>query len=153
MYRTMILTFVLASALAAVPPGGGSAPGEPQQPQAPAPPPATMGNGPATAASPNPAMLAQAKAAFAQLQSGNVDRTTLDSQMNAALTDDKLNAVKSAIGSLGTPTSFVELRSGSQDGYPFAVYAVTFANGTKLNFIFALDAQGKIGGMQLTPPQ
>jgi hypothetical protein len=87
------------------------------------------------------------------LQSGNVDRSALNAQMNTALTDDKVTAVKTAIGSLGAPTSFVQLRTGTESGYPYAVYQVTFANGTKLNFVFALDAQGKIAGMQLTPPQ
>jgi hypothetical protein len=154
MNRSIILALLVATTIAATPPSGGTA-GQPLPPSEPGPPPVTgttFSSG-ASAPTPNDAMLGRAKTAFAQLQSGTLDRSTLDEQMNAALTDDKVGAVKAAIGSLGTPVSFVEIRTGSQGGYPFAVYALTFANGTKMDLIFALDGQGKIAGMQLIPPQ
>lgn len=151
MTRLMLLTLVLASSLAAAPPGTGTGPMQPQQPPA-APPPPAMTGGTSPAASPNPALLAQAQRAFAQLQSGNIDRTQLDSQMNAALTDDKIASVKSAIGPLGAPASFVPLRGGMNGTDTYAVYLVTFAGGTKFDFVYAVDAQGKVAGMQLTPP-
>jgi hypothetical protein len=103
--------------------------------------------------SPDPAMLARAKAAFAQLQSGKIDRTLLSSEMNAALTDDKLAAVKGAIGNLGTPVSFEQQRAGTQGDVRYAVYLVTFLNGPRLNFLFGVDPQGKVAGMRLLPTQ
>lgn len=152
MNRSILLSLVVATTMAATPPSSGNQGQMP--PSEPGPPPVTgttFGNGPATQ-TPNDARLKRAQTAFAQLQSGTLDRSTLDAQMNAALTEDKVSAVKAAIGTLGTPTTFVEIRTGSQGGYPYSVYALTFANGTKMDFIFALDAQGQIGGMQLTPP-
>lgn len=155
MHRTIILGLLMAATLAATPPTGG-APGQPLPPSEPGPPPATgttINNAPSYTTNTNDAMLARAKTAFDQLRAGSLDRSTLDAQMNAALTDDKVSEVKAAIGALGAPSSFVEIKSGSQGGFPYAVYALTFGNGAKLNFIFSLDAQGKIAGMQLTPPQ
>jgi hypothetical protein len=35
----------------------------------------------------------------------------------------------------------------------YDVYLVTFANGTKLNFLIAVDGHGKIAGMRLMPNQ
>lgn len=153
MNRITMLVLLLAGTLAATPPMAGANGSQPIPPSEPAPPPMTNAlpaAGAPVAAAPK---LAQAKAAFAQLQSGSLDRSMLDTQMNAALTEDKVSAVKAAIGPLGTPATFVEVRTGTQGGYPYGVYLVTFANGTKVNFVFALDNQGKIAGMQLTPPQ
>ncbi len=155
MIRTTLLLLVLfASTIAAVPPGGASV-GQPQAPPpAPAPPPlAPMPAQTAATPSPDPAMLARAKAAFAQLQSGKIDRTQLSPEMNAALTDDKLAAVKGAIGNLGTPVSFEQQRTGTQGDVRYAVYLVTFLNGPRLNFLFGVDPQGKVAGMRLLPTQ
>jgi hypothetical protein len=156
MTRNMLLVLVLyASTIAAVPPGGNTTVTQPQQPP---PPPAAppLAPGPATTAatpSPDPAMLARAKNEFAQLQAGKIDRTTLTTQMSTALTDDKLAIVKTSIGNLGTPVSFDQQRAGTQGDVRYAVYVVTFANGTKLNFLIGVDGQGKIAGMQLMPNQ
>lgn len=153
MNRSITLALLIATSIAATPPSGGSS-NQQMPPSQPGPPmQGTTVNGGPSAPNPNDAMLARAKTAFAQLQNGTLDRSTLDAQMNAALTDDKVSAVKATIGTLGTPTSFVEVRSGTQGGYPYTVYALTFANGTKMGLIFAVDAQGQIAGMQLTPPE
>jgi hypothetical protein len=157
MIRTTLLAMALcASTIAATPPGTGTSM-PPEQPPAAAPPPlapapATTG-APTASPSPDPAMLARAKAEFAQLQSGTVDRATLTVEMSTALTDDKLATLKSAIGSLGAPVSFEQQRSGTQGGVRYTVYLVAFANGAKLDFIFAVDGQGKIAGMRLMPNQ
>jgi hypothetical protein len=108
---------------------------------------------PAVTPSPDPAMLAQAKNVFAELQSGKLDRTTLTTEMSAALTDDKLATVKSSIGTLGAPVSFEQEHAGTQSGVRYGVYLVTFSNGAKLDFLIGLDGQGKIAGMRLTPMQ
>ena len=52
-----------------------------------------------------------------------------------------------------TPVSFDQQRSGTQGDVRYDVYLVTFANGTKLDFLIAVDGQGKIAGMRLMPNQ
>lgn len=101
---------------------------------------------PAPAAS--AAMLNRAKSVFAQLQSGKVDRSQLTPQMNAA-SDAQLKSVQSSIAH-GSPASFEQQQSFSQGGYTYAIYLVTFADGSKVNFVFALDSQGKVAGMRVT---
>lgn len=158
MIRTTLLAIALfGSTIAAVPPGGGTIM-QPQQPPEPAVPPPVAPMPAATAAptatpSPDPAMLARAKTAFAQLQSGKIDRTTLTTEMSAALTDDKVASVESSIGNLGAPVSFDQQRTGTQGDVRYAVYLVTFRNGAKLNFLIGVDAQGKIAGMRVMPAQ
>lgn len=154
MIRTSLLVAVLASTIAATPPGtggtGGTAGTMPTSPPAPAP----LAPAPeASSQTVDTALLARAKSSFAQLQSGNIDRSTMSTDMNTALTDDKVAAVKSAIGSLGAPVSFVQQKTLSQGGSNYGVYLVTFANGTKFDFIFAVDGQGKVAGMRITPAQ
>ena len=159
MIRNMLLILGLyASTIAAVPPGGTTTVTQPQQPPpAPAPPPLApmpaVTAAPTATPSPDTAMLARAKNEFAQLQSGKIDRTTLTTEMSTALTDDKLAALKVAIGNLGTPVSFDQQRAGTRGDVRYAVYLVTFANGTKLDFLIGIDGQGKIAGMQLMPNQ
>jgi hypothetical protein len=157
MIRTTLLLLVLfASTIAAVPPGGATV-GQPQEPPpAPAPPP--LAPIPAQTAAtpspaPDPAMLAKAKNEFAQLQSGKIDRAMLTTEMDTALTDDKVASVKSSIGSLGAPVSFVQQRTGTQGDVRFAVYLVTFTDGSRLDFLIGLDGQGKVAGMRLLPTQ
>ena len=96
----------------------------------------------------NTAMLARAKAAFAQLQAGKVDRTQLTPQMNTA-SDAQFKSVQSSIAH-GPPVSFAQQQSFSQGGNTYAIYLVTFADGSKVNFVFALDSQGKVSGMRVT---
>ncbi|MFY9720286.1 MAG: hypothetical protein WAK16_11670, partial [Candidatus Cybelea sp.] len=88
-----------------------------------------------------------------QLQAGVVDRAALTTDMNAALTDDKLATVKGAIGSLGTPVGFDQQSAGTQGDSKYALYLVRFANGQKIDFIFAVDSKGRISGMRLAPAQ
>ncbi len=155
MIRNMLLVLALyASTIAAVPPGGNANVTQPQQPPpVPAAPPLAPMPAATATPSPDPAMLARAKNEFAQLQSGKIDRTTLTTEMSTALTDDKLATLKGAIGNLGTPVSFDQQRTGTQGDVRYTVYLVTFANGTKLNFLIAVDGQGKIAGMRLMPNQ
>jgi hypothetical protein len=103
--------------------------------------------------SPDPAMLDLAKSEFAQLQSGKIDRTLLTTEMSAALTDDKVASVKSSIGNLGAPVSFEQQRTGTQGDVRYAVYLVTFTNGSKLDFLIGVDGQRKVAGMRLLPAQ
>jgi len=155
MIRTTLLLLVLvASTIAAAPPSGGPNQQQQQAPPAPAPPPlAPMPSQTGATPSPDPAMLALAKNEFAQVQSGKIDRTLLSTEMSAALTDDKVATVKSSIGSLGAPVSFEQQRTGTQGDVRYAVYLVTFTNGSKLDFLIGVDGQGKVAGMRLLPAQ
>jgi len=103
---------------------------------------------PSPAPSANAAMRKRAEAAFAQLQAGKVDRSQLTPQMNAA-SDAQFKSVQASIAH-GAPTSFEQQQSFSQGGYTYAVYLVTFSDGAKVNFVFALDSQGKVAGMRVT---
>ena len=90
---------------------------------------------------------------FAQVQGGKIDRTTLTTDMNTLLTDDKVAIVKGAIGNLGAPVSFEQQHAGTQGDVHYAIYLVTFANGTKVDFLMGVDGQGKIAALRLTPAQ
>ncbi len=103
---------------------------------------------PSPAPAANATMLTRAKAVFAQLQAGKVDRSELTPQMGAA-SDSELKAAQSSIAR-GSPVSFEQQQSFSQDGYTYAVYVVTFADGSKVDFVFAVDSQGKVAGMRVT---
>jgi hypothetical protein len=157
--RNMLLVLALyASTIGAAPPGGMTTVTQPQQPP---PPPAAPPYAPVPAAtsaptatpSPDPALLVLAKNEFSQLQTGKIDRTTLTTDMSTLLTDDKLATVKSGIGNLGAPVSFDQQRAGTQGDVRYAVYLVTFANGTKADFLIGVDGQGKIAALRLTPAQ
>jgi hypothetical protein len=149
----MLTTFfgaaLLAATIAAVPPAV-QPPGGPQ-PQPGGPPQPAYAPTPAPTA--DPAMLARAKNWFAQLQAGKLDRSQLSTTANAALTDAKIATVSQAIASLGAPTSFAQTNAGQQGNVSYAMYLLTFGNGTKLNFFFAVDSQGKVEGLQIGQPQ
>lgn len=95
-------------------------------------------------------MLARAKNWFNELQTGKVDRTQLTPQMNAALTPGQVSSAQATIAKLGTPVTFEQVQTMSQGGFNYAVYLVTFGDGTKLNFIFAVDGSGNVAGLRLT---
>jgi hypothetical protein len=101
---------------------------------------------------PNPQMLAKAKHWFAQLQSGHIDRTQLESNANANMSPSTLSSAKQMVGSLGTPVSFVQQRAGTQGNISYAIYLLTFKNGEKIDFLFALDSEGKVASLGLGSP-
>ena len=115
----------------------------------------TYAPGPAATAagSPNPAMLAQAKSVFAQLQAGKVNSSELATNgPNGNMTDATVANAQKMVGGLGPPVSFVQERSTTQGGVSAAIYQVTFKNGQKVDFLFAIDSQGKVEGMSLGTP-
>jgi D-alanyl-D-alanine carboxypeptidase len=96
------------------------------------------------------AVTARAKDWFHQIQTGKVDRSQLDDKMNAALTDSIVAQVSAQIAPLGDPSAFTlskKLTKGSVTGY---VFAVTFPSVT-IYETFALDPDGKIAGLFITP--
>ncbi|MBV8344188.1 MAG: hypothetical protein JO190_04220 [Candidatus Eremiobacteraeota bacterium] len=104
---------------------------------------------PSPAPAANATMLSRAKAVFAQLQAGKIDRSELTPQMSAAATDAQLKGAQSSIAR-GSPVSFQQEQSFSQAGNTYAVYLVTFSDGSKVNFVFAVDSEGKVAGMRVT---
>jgi hypothetical protein len=53
---------------------------------------------------------------------------------------------------LGPPVSFVQQQANTQGTVSAAIYVVTFKNGEKVDFLFAVDSQGKVQGMSLGTP-
>jgi hypothetical protein len=103
-------------------------------------------------AQPDPAMIARAKSWFTQIQSGKVDRSQLETGANGNLTDATLSNAKTVVGALGPPVSFVQQQTGSQGGISYGIYLLTFKNGQKLDFLFAVDRDGKIASLGLGSP-
>jgi protein involved in temperature-dependent protein secretion len=110
-------------------------------------------NQPSPSATVDPGMMRQAKTWFAALQAGTVDRSQLAAKASSSLTDADLAQAKAMIGNLGTPASFAQQQAASQGGISYAIYLVTFKNGTKYDFFFAVDQQGKVEGFKLGRPQ
>lgn len=106
----------------------------------------------AAAATPAPdtAMLSLAKSTLAQLQAGKLDRSTLAPATSRALSDKQLQQVEAVVGDLGAPVGFTQQQAMSQGGNNFAVYTVTFQNGTRLNYIFSEDSSGQVTGFRFT---
>jgi hypothetical protein len=107
----------------------------------------------AAAATPAPdsAMLAKAKATLVQLQSGKLDRSRLAPSTSGALSDTQVTQVESLVGGLGPPVNFTQQQAMSQGGNNYAVYTVTFQNGTRLNYVFSEDSSGQVTGFRFTP--
>jgi hypothetical protein len=142
---------LLTAAAAPPPPVGGQMP-QPAAPPPGAPPMAAPGPQQTSATpSPNPQMLAQAKSWFAQLQAGKIDRSQLAPGMGTSLSDQQVQDASSKIKSLGTPVTFEQQQTMTQAGNTITAYLLTFGNGQKLTFYFAVDSQGKVSGLQLRP--
>jgi hypothetical protein len=114
------------------------------------------GYGPMSAPQPNAptdqAMLATAKRWFAQLQSGHVDRSQIEGGPYSNLNDATIANAQKIIGGLGTPVSFVQQHLSTQGNVTAAIYLVTFQSGQKVNFLFAVDSQGKVVSLGLGTP-
>ena len=101
----------------------------------------------------NPAMLAKAKVWFAALQSGSVDRSKLGTGPNSNLTEATIENAQKMIGGLGKPVSFVAQQTQTKGGVTATIYLVTFRDGRKVDFLFAVDGQGKVDGLALGTPE
>jgi hypothetical protein len=152
-FTTLLTVALWAGAIAAAPPPmpqpGGAGPNEP-----PAPPPPLQGSmaEPTSAPVANPELLARAKTVFAQLQAGTVNPSDLAAGPYANANNQTLANAKSLVGGLGAPVSFVPVQSENQGNVSAAIYLVTFKNGEKVDFLFAVDGAGKIEGMSLGTP-
>jgi hypothetical protein len=101
----------------------------------------------------NRALLAKAKTWFAQLQAGKVDRSQMESGPNANLSDATIANAQKLIGNLGAPVSFVQQRAGTQGNISYGIYVVTFKNGETVDFLFAVDSNGKVASLGLGSPK
>lgn len=147
MIRTFIGSFALALAMAAaVSPLAAQ-----QYPDPYGPAPQSAAN---PTSKPDPAMLGQARHFFGELQSGSVNRAELSSGGAAAgLNSATISNAQHMIGNLGSPVSFVQQRAGSQGGVTWAIYSVTFKNGQSLDFLYGIDANGKVTTLGLGSPR
>jgi len=148
----LVAVALLATTLAAAPPPPPPMPGGGQQAPQPYSPMAAPAATPSATPTTDPAMLARAKTVFSQLQQGKVDRSQLATGVNGNLTDATIVNAQSLIGKLGAPVSFIQDRAGTQGNVNFAIYTLTFEDGKKLDFLFAVDTQGKIEGLSLGTP-
>ena len=116
-----------------------------------APSPAPSGAAATPSPAPDPAVLARAKTWFHMMQTGKIDKSQLDATMAGLLTDDVVAGMAAKIGPLGDPVTFEQVQTGTVSGNAVYVYELAFGNGTKLDFVFAVDGNGKVSGLRLKP--
>jgi hypothetical protein len=134
----MIIPFPAATVIAQ------AGPGLPQ----PAPAPAT---GAGQKAPPDPNVIAKnAQALLQEMQTGKVDRSTLDAKMNASLSDAQLSQIQGQLGPLGNPTGFTSQGKETQDGLTVYTYTVDFKAGS-LTETYVVDSSGKVAGLWFNP--
>jgi hypothetical protein len=101
-----------------------------------------------------PAVTDNAKAWFAALQAGKLlDADQLDQQMKDLLTPSALQSVQSLLKDTGAPKSFDQTDTRTVQGLNVYVFKITFDKAAPLDFIYALDAAGKIAGLRFVPAQ
>ena len=71
--------------------------------------------------------LGEAKAVFAGLQQGKIDRSRFTSNATAYFSDQALKDLATSLAPLGKPTEFSEVAEGSRGGMTFHRYRVQFA--------------------------
>jgi D-alanyl-D-alanine carboxypeptidase len=99
----------------------------------------------------DPAVTARAKAVFAQLASGTLDRTQFTTQMNAALTAEAVAGAKAQLSQLGTPSAWTYRGKKTAGALTTYAYRVSFGSGVALTIYMSVGADGKIAGYLLSP--
>jgi hypothetical protein len=100
---------------------------------------------------PDPAMVARAKAVYAELAANKIDASELRPEAAVDMTPAKMKQAADFLAPLGTPVTFEQQRTASQGGITAYMFELTFGNSTKLDFIYAIDAKGKIASLRVTP--
>jgi hypothetical protein len=93
-----------------------------------------------------PVIMAAAKEWFHRFQTGDIDRSQLDDEVNGELTSTMIHQEATTLTAYGRPASFVFLRSdpvGEAVGYKFLL---TFKS-AKIVEAIAFDGDGKIAGI------
>jgi hypothetical protein len=110
--------------------------------------------------SPNPAVDIRAQEWFRRLQGNHIDYSQLDDEARMPLDYAVALIISTQWSVLGNPVSFDLLRAeqrGQPDettavsGETTYIYHLTFPSSADFNFLFSLDPNGKISGLQLTP--
>jgi hypothetical protein len=151
-FTTLFTIALCAGTLAAAPPPMPQPGGGPNGPSGPPPPGYGPVAEPTSVPSSNPELLARAKTVFAQLQAGTLDPSELAAGPNSGMNAQAIANAKSLVGGLGKPVGFIAQQQETQGSVQAAIYLVTFKNGEKVDFLFAVDSQGKIAGMSLGTP-
>jgi hypothetical protein len=87
-----------------------------------------------------------------RIQTANVDRSQLTSEMNAALTPALVQQVSAQLASLGEPTNVSFVGSQTAQGITIYHYVLVF-KAMSVNEFLGLDSAGKIAGLRFTPAQ
>jgi D-alanyl-D-alanine carboxypeptidase len=93
---------------------------------------------------------AQARAIFAGLQKGTVDRSLFTSNANGYFSDAALKDFASSLAPLGEPTSFVQTGTSKRGGMTLRSYRATFA-GRALRVWTYETTEGKLEQYQVAP--
>lgn len=92
-----------------------------------------------------------ARAVFAELQSGHVDRGRLGDDFNFFLTDARVQGASARLGPLGAPTSVVVDDTSERGGMEVTTVSFSFA-GTKLAATMFRSADGKVQELLVHKP-
>lgn len=97
------------------------------------------------------ASLTNAKALFASLQQGAVDRTTLTPDLDTYYTPQVLADLGSSLGPLGEPTSFTQTTREARGGMDYRIFTIE-AGGQKLRMELYITPDGKLEQCLVRPP-
>ena len=98
--------------------------------------------------------LEDAKAWFAALQQGRLaNPAELNAEMTQAMTPQALENTAQLLKDTGAPKSFEQVQTSAVQSVTIYVFKITFASAPTLNFIYTLDASGKIAGLRFIPAQ
>ncbi len=116
------------------------------------PSPAPSSAASSTASAVDPAIAARAKDWMHRVQTNTLDRSQLDAEMKALVTDDVAKKSADEFGPLGDPTDFTYVNKKAAADSVAYVFAATFKSGS-LYWIFAVNTAGKISGLRFLPRQ
>jgi hypothetical protein len=94
----------------------------------------------------DPKIGAAAKEWFHRFQTGNIDRSQLDAEVNRELTDASIKKEEATLKPFGEPTGFEFIGSQQIKGADGYVFLITFRAG-RIAEAIAFDKQGKIAGI------
>lgn len=139
-----LLLLAISAFSAYAPASAQSAPPQPVAPASATPAPAT--------AQVDPKVMAMAKDWLQRIQTGNVDRSQLNDQVNSLLTPSVVQQVAAQLGPLGNPKTFSYVTSTMVNGVTIYVFLLTFKDGS-MNEFLGIDGAGKIAGLRFKPVQ
>lgn len=95
--------------------------------------------------------LSRARAAFVQLQTGTLDRSTLTPALDADLTEPVRASMTARIASYGPPGKLVVRTKSDVDGVTTYLFRIVWPAGS-VDYVFGLDdATGKIAKLYFRP--